>query len=403
MRGVLAFALICPAHAIAADAPLTVFAAQRFVRDSNVYRLASSTDPEPITGRSARGDRVSTTAAGARLDTEQSRQRVRVAAAASLHRYDRFSELDHTGRELAAQWLWRAGNPFEGEIAADERVSLTPFQDFRPTGRVTAAGRTTYRSAGGTANFWFLPDWSIGGGGGWLETRYSAPELASARWHGRYGEAIARYRPPTGSAITARYRRTDGRFPDRVAPADGSTQVSRAFIQDELLAETTWQASGVSRVEIGLGLTERRVGNFVGPAAAPRAADFRGPTGRIAYDWELSGATGLNIALARTAQPIQSNDADYAVTTSIALVPTWQATPALRVQPRFERLHRDLRGGVSNGRSDRLDSVGLRIIYTPLPRLELVAGALRERRHADVTALEFQATQYWIEGRYAFY
>ena len=315
----------------AADAPFTATVGQRFTYDTNVFRLGTQADTRGLLGTNSRADRISTTQAGVLLDTEQERQRIRLSGVATWWKFDRFSQLDHTGRELDGAWQWRIGDRLDGELRGQQSVFLTPFQDFRVGTQAPKKSRTTSDSALVSGNYWLLPDWSVGAAAGRTQNRYSALELAPARFHADYADALARYRPPTGSEVSVRYRHTNGQYPDRIAPTDGQSRASRAFKQDELIAESAWRITAASRIDGSLGFTRRRLEDFIGPTNAQfgPGPNFSGVTGRLAYDWQVTAASGLNLAFTRGALPLQSNDADYAVVSTIALVPRWAATATL--------------------------------------------------------------------------
>ena len=190
----------------AADAPVgpfSVFLGQGFTYDSNVFRLGPAANAQQLIGDSNRSDWISTTRGGAIFETQQSLQRFRLSGELNYSKYNRFSQLDHTGRNLAALWDWKVGNRWFGEARAAQINNLTPFQDFRVSSANTQTSTTTVNDYFLSGNYWARPDWSIGAGVGRNSGRYSADVLKPAEYDANFGELAARYRPPTGSEVVA--------------------------------------------------------------------------------------------------------------------------------------------------------------------------------------------------------
>src|SRR5581483_9504523 len=89
---------------------LELFAQERVTYDSNVFRIARGVDPHPITGSQSTADVYTTTSLGLNLHLPYSRQMFDVGWAWNVVRFNNFDDLDLTGHEGHATWLYQLGN-----------------------------------------------------------------------------------------------------------------------------------------------------------------------------------------------------------------------------------------------------------------------------------------------------
>jgi len=394
LAAALGFAWAGGARADAADA-FNFTVGRSLMRDDNLFRLSGDADAQALIGTRERGDTVATTFAGIRFDRTYSRQHLHARLDARQVRYGRFGFLDHDARDARAGWDWVLGRHFFGRIDWSRSESLTDFGDFR----TPVQNINTHERRGGSAHFRLHPAWALGAGAFRIDSDNSSPLRATSRHAAEGREVVLLHTPRSGNQAALRLRRTDGRYPNRQFVA--GSLVDNSFRQDELEGSLAWRPSGASRIEARLAGVRRSHDEVP-------ARDYAGLTGKLAWDWTISGKTALNLTARREIGAQEDILSSYVVTRAISLGPTWTPTAKTLLQASAEWRQRDYLGDPVVGlaglerRRDSLRIASLSATWAPIDALQLGLTLRRERRDSNFAGIPYRASTAFLSAQFSF-
>jgi exopolysaccharide biosynthesis operon protein EpsL len=382
------------ARADAADA-INFTVGRSLMRDDNIFRLSDDANAPALIGTRERGDTVATTFAGVRFDRQYSRQRLSASVDARQVRYGRFALLDHDAKDLKAGWDWELGRHFFGRIAWSKSEALTDFGDFRSP--VQNINTTEQRTWG--VHFRLHPAWSLGANVFRVDSDNSSPLRETSRYAAEGREAVLKYTPRSGNAMALRLRRTDGHYPNRQVVA--GSLVDNSFRQDEVEGSLAWHPGGASRIDARIAAVRRSHDEVP-------VRDFSGLTGKLAWDWTITGKTSFNVTARREIGAQEDILSSYVVTDSVSLGPTWMPTARTLVQVSIERRVRDFLGdpvaslaGIEK-RQDSLSLASLAATWMPIDALQLGLTLRRERRDSNTAGIPYKAGVAFLSAQFSF-
>ena len=99
--------------------------------DDNVFRFSSPSQAQQAFGSSATADTITRLDVGLDANVRLSRQQLRLSAALSESRHNRFDLLDNTAKSALLAWDWQLGNDFLGVLSASKNESIAGFNEIR--------------------------------------------------------------------------------------------------------------------------------------------------------------------------------------------------------------------------------------------------------------------------------
>jgi len=361
------------------DAPTPVLAlhAQASVEhDSNILRAANAVS-----------DQILGLNAGLRLDKRYGLQRVTLQAQAHHYQFRDSSNLDYSTFTYEGAWNLQMTPYLLGVFSADRRQ----FRDITNATTAGAIALRTERREG--AEFTFL------GRGGWRtlagvrhnrsrsddpRSLESSPTITSILIGGGYEFA-------SGALLTGQVRRGDGDYGVGAAGVD--------FRETEPSVALRWPVSDKTTFDARVGHLDRS------HDGAP-SRDFKGFVGTSALRWEYSPRTWLEAGFGRDLGSYEFNGGGSIRGWRGFIAPTWKPTEktALRLRHAMER--RDWRvvssASPDLGREDRTRWTTLALEWTPRRFLALTATARHERRHTNLTGLDFRSNGLTLAARLNF-
>jgi exopolysaccharide biosynthesis operon protein EpsL len=301
---------------------LELFASERLTYDSNPFRLSSGLDPQPLIGSSSRADWYSTTSAGLNLDVPWSRQRFQGGYQSNVSRFDKFTQLDNTGYEGRALWLWQAGNDLSGTLGYTEAKNLASFAYLGGGGssispQTFAADPLTTKLGYFTAIYNLTPSWRLRGGVNDLQQTHQNDTAKINDVEIRSSNAGLAYVTAANNQFGVEAVKDDADYPNRLffegAAIDNSYRQTGAGIFGD------WTLSGSSHFLWNVRRVHREF-----PDLPQR--DFSAWTYRLQYDWTSSPRFVLSAVAAQDVTATEDTAANFVLAKTVSLLPTYRWT-----------------------------------------------------------------------------
>ena len=363
--------------------------------DDNVFRLTPTTDPLQAIGSTERDDTTTTTTVGVTVDKTIGRQRLKLDTQLSAVRYRRFRLLDHEPNQIDATWLWQFGNRLHGELGSSRKQSMSGFGDFR----TPVKNIKTLETRSGSIYLQFGAYWEgfVGAVRGVSENSNAAQITGDSRTETK--ETGLRFGPASGNWLRWKLRQSDARYPNQQFTA--GSRVDNSYLQRDIEMEGSWQLTGASRVSGMVGQSRRRHDDVP-------ARDYSGPTGRIAWDWQPTGKSLLNVTARRSLSGNSDDVANYVVTRGLVVAPSWYPTAKTSVQLSLERSQRDFGGDpgfiltAAPKREDDIRATTLSASYAPHRALSLSLSLRDEKRESNIAGLAYRDRTTYLSAQFSF-
>ncbi len=380
LTAVICLIAVTSSHAADDEDPLQFVISQSFRHDDNLFRLS---DDESPPGDGSRSDTLSVTSAKARFAKRYSRQFVSASARVSSVAFDKWDELDYTTKGASAAWRWAVGSRWTGLLNANYDEVPRDFSEILTIDDEVSINEQ--RTLGGTANYWFHPDWAVSGGVEQYDSSLSDTASESAEYQAMIYDLGVTYRPGSGNRLALTGRYTDGEYPNRIAT---STQ-DEGYTQKDIRLAGEWKFTGASKLSGYVGLTEREYENL-------GAKDFSGVTARIQHDWDISGKTKLRTTARREIGAREDLINNFVVVTAFSVAPSWTPTERISVSGLWEIKKRDFEGDPgfvvnSTDLDDTTNRFRASVAYQPLDNLNLELSQTYIERESDRASAEFDA------------
>lgn len=367
-------ALFCqPALAEISDT-IHPFVAANYFYDDNLLRLA---DNQSIDG--ARSDHYSEVDAGLLFERPVGRQMFNAQLKVSKVNFDRFSQLDYTGKDFTGVWNWQLGNHWSGHLGGLYSETLAPFSDFHTEQRNVRTHSREYVDA----NYLFHPRWQVHAA--YSNEKFSY-DLASQSYSNRTETAAefgGDYLAPSGSKVGLVFRHLDGKYPDGTL---GGVLVHDNYTQDEAKASIVWIYSGVTQVSFLGGYVRRQHDVFT-------QRDDSGVNARLTAYWQPLGKVKFTGAAWREFAAVDGTFINSSLNSGISLDTAYAATGKISVDLLLRHEKRAFQpaqgaGSVFDGLGldDKSDTAQLGVTYLWRPNLQLNLNASHDKRSGSVAA-----------------
>ncbi|MCW5603387.1 MAG: hypothetical protein KIT18_02395, partial [Burkholderiales bacterium] len=237
-------------------------------RDSNLFRLSDSVDPQTVLGTGSRSDTAYRIGAGLRADIPASRQRLLLDAHVDHYNYDRFRVLDHAAYRAGATWKWQTGNQLSGDLGYARRRYLGSLAEIQAPVKDMITQDHLFARGG----YLVTPRWRVRGGLEWQ--KYDHGEATRNALDSRITAVTAGldYVTPASNSVGGQVKYTEGDHPNREFVA--GSFIDNQYKETETSLVMHWMVTGKSAFDARLGYTSRRHDQV------PQR-DFDGVTGRL--------------------------------------------------------------------------------------------------------------------------
>lgn len=341
--------------------------------DSNLFRL--SEDRAPATSDTL----ISRIEAGVKVDYLFSRQQLFLKGSVNSNKFEQYEYLNYEGHDWQSVWNWQVGNLWQGNLGYTRNKTLASFAETQVT--LGARGDVrTQQSLFANANYRLHPDWRLNWGGRWQDLKAGSPTTQYLNREETSGVFGVDYLTPGNNSIGVQGQFIEARFPEREITAANS--LGNGYSQITISSVADWKYSGNSRFRGNLGYTQRQYDEIA-------TRDFNGMTGRLTYDWSITGKTLLSVAAWREVGGIDDIISTFAVTKGASLDVSWSPTSKIYVTGGVAHRSYEFRGdsgfvlGVVGKREDEIRSVNASLGYSPLQNIQLSLGGKMEQRDSN--------------------
>ena len=359
------------AHAEISDT-LTPFAAAVVSYDDNLLRRDLS-----VVGSDNASDTYRSAVVGVGIDRPIGRQRLTGSLRATKVTFNRFEELDYTGKEGVLDLDWRIARTLSGHVGATYSQSLASFADFQVAARNLRVQKKQY----GNVAWRLYPSWQLRAG-------YTSEDfdfdLPSQQFNNRTEDTVETgfdYLAPSNSTFGLLARQIKGKYP--VQALNNGTSIDNGFSQDELKLNVVWNVSGISQVTFVGGWARREVNS-----SSLRNAS--GTNGRLIVNYNKFSAVQLTGMVWREFGAAEGVFVNTALSTGQSINAKWSATSKIDVNAAYKNEKRDFKPlqGVQNltGLTDTSKTVNLGVTYKPLRNLSLGLTAFHAERDGSTAA-----------------
>ena len=281
--------------------------------DSNFFRLQNDQAALNRLGTTDRAASYTVLSAGANINWQISRQRIKAKAEVNRTRFDRYTALDFDGRDTLLQWDWLVGSRLSGDVGVRENVAQGSFVNIQqPVNNLI-----TQRQAFAHGAIQIGTPWKLKFGVQKIDASNSLASLQTQNSNVDTYTAGLQYQTHAGSVVEFISEMSNGRYPNRqivgVAPVDNS------YAQWDNGVAASWQPTDKTTLRGRLNYTKRSYNDV------PQR-DFSGITGLMSVNWQVTAKTGLGLFLYHNIGVIENTTASYSVNRGVALTAAWKAT-----------------------------------------------------------------------------
>ena len=346
-------------------------------RDDNLFRLPEGQSRDVNEG----ADTSRTVSGGLRFALPVSRQLFTGIAEVGSVKFDHNQQLDHTRKNLRADWHWFLAAHFEGHVGGRYVQELASFADFDSTERNLRTNKRQYADG----SWRFHPSWRWHAG--YVRDDY-AYDLPSRFTSDRKEDAVTTgvdYLARSGSTIGLQLRRLDGDYPNRVAPGNDDFFFS-GYVQNEAKVNVLWLATGKTQILFLGGWAQRKQ-----KSAADRVKS--GTNARLIVNYAPTGKIKLTGQAWREFSAIDGALIDSALNDGASALVTWDVSEKIQALADIKHETREFTpyGGAgvavpSGLSSDSTNRRSLGLVYKPLRSVTLKASAFSEQRSGSLVA-----------------
>ena len=374
---------------------ITPYVSVNASHDDNVFRFNNSAQAIAAFGSAATADNIVTTELGADANIRLSRQLIRLSGNINDNQYNRFSLLNNVGNAYSADWNWRLGNQFFGELGTDQNVGISSFSENQSPVRNIRTNNRKFASA----NWQFHPDWVARVSGQTAQSDNSLASFSAVNSESNTLESGFVYNSTLGSQLGLAYRNTVTKYANRT----GFSLIlfGKENTRKELIANAAWYPTAKTRVSGSISQVNLDYKNAPQPA-------FNGVSERLNIDYALSTKTAFNLSVYQELNAIEDTASTYVQSTGVSFNPSWSATEKLAVRAGLSIEHRDYLG--SSGlfvnstvsRVDEFKTGNISLIYLPTRKSQVQLVYKKEQRNTNLPNANYDDNSVSATFRYNF-
>jgi exopolysaccharide biosynthesis operon protein EpsL len=331
--------------------------------DDNVYRISTPERAKLLLGSSNTSDVIKQLGVGVAVNLRLSRQLVNVSAGVNKNSFNRFQNLDNTGRSNELTWNWRLGSDLYGQIGASENVSIAGFNE----NRIQERNLTTTAQKFANINWNLIPDWTLRASRQQLIFENDSQNFAFLDREDEIYEAGINYQNQLNTNLGLAYRVLDSSFQNRTGFLKNN--LGDEITQKQVVLNAAWLPTDKTKLSTSIAKVrlDRKNATIDG---------FSGLNQRLGLDHALTGQINLSLAAYKDLTPIDDVISTFVETKGISINPIWNFTSKVLISAgmRYEKQNFIGSAGLTLDNEDRLDDIKeatLGLIYTPTTKSQV--------------------------------
>jgi exopolysaccharide biosynthesis operon protein EpsL len=356
--------------------------------DSNLFRASSNVE----------SDTIWKLGAGFKSDFKLSRQHLILDLDVHRALYTNNDQLDYTGIDGLGAWEWQAGNLWSGNLGYKyERTPRSYTQNLIPGSITRDLDLRTRQTVFLDAGYQLHPDWKINGAVDFQDVSYQTRTQLDRKSNS--GVLEVQYRNTLNTRVGLRGKYTAFDLNDSEI---GGESINNDYDVTSLSGVFYWEGSAKSALELLIGYTDVNYdqGDF---------RNFNGVSGRLTYNWILTGKTKLDISAWREPSNLNDEILDYVLSQGISIEPTWEATTKITVVGELSYENDDFKARndirIALGEEAREDDtwlIGIRGKWNPRRYLNVSVGYKYRDRDSTIDIREFTFHQVDAKIKFTF-
>jgi Putative beta-barrel porin 2 len=377
-------AAAAPAAAVGANT-YTISVADQLTYDDNLYRLAPGADVTTLVGPGARRqDAIDSVSLGVDAHWYAGNQAVGINFRADDNRFSHSDDLNNVSGKGNLAWDWRIGENLSGQAGADYYRALVSFAGTNYYAR-DLVDRVDYF---GSARYQVGPHWALLGGVVDADTSLSAVPEKLYDFHSKSGNVGVQYAAASDNTITWEYQYTDANFP-QAFELNGAVFNSN-YDEDTTRILLKYAVTTATLIEASAGYLRR------GYPYSEFAA-FSGGIWRASLQWQPTDRLQFLFAGWRELKAYVDSESDYFVSKGVSIEPSWTVSDKLTLSLAVSRENHDYIGSSPSAltfasRYDKITRQQARLVYKPIPPLEVNLTYNYDRRDSNRAQLDFDDT-----------
>jgi hypothetical protein len=359
------------------DNSFNIYAADRELYDSNVYRLPAGTNIAAVVGPGAKAhDYVNSPGAGLSGQWGIGRQIIDVELNAQDNRYSNNTNLNNISSTDRLVFNWGLGSLLSGQVGVNYLRALTGFVN------ATSYARNIYEQANyfAATRVQVGPRWAIYGGIENSLLGFGQNVPAGNHSSAKSGDVGFDFVTNVDDTIGLDYRYTDIRYSGGIALS--STVFAPDFRDERLRLLVKRVLTEKTSIDLSAGYLKRTYANTL-------IGSFKGPIWSGTVGWQPTGKTQLLASTWRNLRAYLTDQTYYYRSTGVSLSPVWNATEKINLWFLVSRegqtyIGSSPIGGGQPGRRDTVNAQVASITYNPIHALTLDFSFRHERRDSNV-------------------
>lgn len=372
--------------------PFRLQLSHAMTRDSNLYRLPDGLDASALSpdSNASRDDVVSRTSAALDAGWEMGLQSFALNVNVDDNRYADNESLDNTSGNGRADWNWRFGHRWTGQLGGGYGRSLSGFVNSRFLGRDVLES-TDYH---GAARYQLTPHWSLNAKGRVAEGSHDAVARQQDDFDSNSRAFSLDYQTLRGDSFGLEYRRTGTSFPNERPPPDfivAPLFQSRRYVDREANFNARYAFTVKTSLQGSVGYVWRHYPEGV-------LGDFAGATWNAALLWEPRMKTRVTISQWQDLTAYLDSESNYFRSRGTRVTVAWLPSQRLTFAFDLSDERHDYEGfdsGFNLGaltdpaRRDTLQAARVSATWIPRQRLAFDASWGLERRDSNRPLFDF--------------
>ncbi len=352
---------------VVADDVIQPYVSASVARDSNLFRYSKDSGNDEVS------DTISRIDAGVAVNYPINRQNLNLRVSVSRNQFQKAEFLNYDGYDWQSAWNWQVGNAWQGDLGYSGSQMLVSFTQTQADVRDLSTTQSVFANAG----YKLHPDWRIHWGGRWSAVKFESPTNQLSTRDETSGVLGVDYISNANNSVGVQGQFIETRFPDGEARSTGN--VDNGYSQADISSVADWEYGGNSHLRGRLGYTQRSYNQL-------STRDFKGITGRLTYNWSITGKTSLSGSVWREVGAASDTISTFAVTKGSSLNVSWSPTSKIVIGSGVVYQSYDYRGdsgfalGVVDERKDDTSTASASLGYSPLQNIQLsLAGVIEQR------------------------